>query len=362
MIPVGRPVVGDEEVAAVTEVIRSGMLAQGAVVTAFEDEFAAYCGVTEAVGTNSGTAALHAVMLALGISAGDEVIVPSFTFIATATAVSMCGATPVMVDVDPRTYTISPDEVSAHITSQTKAVIGVHLFGQSFDVTPVLDCCRDHDLFLIEDCAQAHGARYNGVKVGGFGEAGCFSFYPTKNMTTGEGGMVTTDDPELAARVRRLINHGQSDKYLHTELGFNLRMSNLNAAIGRVQLAKLDGFNAQRQKNAAYYNANLKCAGLSTPYCRDDSVHVYHQYVVEVGDDFAMDREAFMAFLQEKEIGSAVHYPMPVHMQPLYRDSAREAHCPVSEMLSKQVLSLPVHPGVTTEDCAYICDIINEVN
>ena len=361
MIPVGRPVVGDEEIAAVTEVIRSGMLAQGAVVTAFEDEFAAYCGVTEAVGTNSGTAALHAVMLALGISAGDEVIVPSFTFIATATAVSMCGATPVMVDVDPRTYTISPDEVSAHITSQTKAVIGVHLFGQSFDVTPVLDCCRDHDLFLIEDCAQAHGARYNGVKVGGFGEAGCFSFYPTKNMTTGEGGMVTTDDPELAARVRRLINHGQSDKYLHTELGFNLRMSNLNAAIGRVQLTKLDGFNAQRQKNAAYYNTHLKCTGLSTPYCRDDSVHVYHQYVVEVGDDFAMDREAFMAFLQEKEIGSAVHYPMPVHMQPLYRDSAREAHCPVSEMLSKQVLSLPVHPGVTTEDCAYICDVINEV-
>ena len=362
MIPVGRPLVGDEEIVAVTEVIRSGMLAQGAVVTAFEDEFAAYCGVKEAVGTNSGTAALHAVLLALGIKEGDEVIVPSFTFIATATAVSMCGATPVMVDVDRETYTISPDEIAEHITSQTKAVIGVHLFGQSFDVAPVCEICSDHALFLVEDCAQAHGARYNGVKVGGFGAAGCFSFYPTKNMTTGEGGMVTTDDPELAARVRRVINHGQSDKYLHTELGFNLRMSNLNAAIGRVQLAKLDGFNAKRQENAAYYNENLKCAGISTPYCRDDSVHVYHQYVVEVGDDYAMDREAFMAFLREKEIGSAVHYPMPVHMQPLYRDSACDAHCPVSDVLSSRVLSLPVHPGVTAENCAYICDTINEVN
>ncbi|KAF1078998.1 DegT/DnrJ/EryC1/StrS aminotransferase family protein [Methanogenium sp. MK-MG] len=360
MIPVGRPLVGDEEIAAVTEVIRSGMLAQGAVVTAFEDEFAAYCGVQEAVGTNSGTAALHAVLLALGIKAGDEVIVPSFTFIATATAVSMCGATPVMVDVEMDTYTINPEEIAEHITPRTKAVIGVHLFGQSFDILPVAAICDEHDLFLVEDCAQAHGAQYNGEKVGGFGAAGCFSFYPTKNMTTGEGGMVTTNDPELAARVRRVINHGQSDKYLHTELGFNLRMSNLNAAIGRVQLAKLDGFNAQRQANAAYFNENLKCAGLSTPYCRDGSVHVYHQYVVEVGDDFVMDREAFMAYLREKEIGSAVHYPMPVHMQPLYRDSGNVV-CPVSDALSSRVLSLPVHPGVRLSDCEYICNIINEV-
>jgi perosamine synthetase len=360
MIPVGKPYIGDEEIAAVAEVIRSGMLAQGAVVTAFEDEFAAYCGVKEAVGTNSGTAALHAALLALGIKAGDEVIVPSFTFIATATTVSMCGATPVMVDVDRETYTINPDEIRKHITPRTKAVIGVHLFGQPFDVAPVRTICDENDLFLVEDCAQAHGAMYKGEKVGGFGAAGCFSFYPTKNMTTGEGGMVTTNDPEIAARVRRVINHGQSDKYLHTELGFNLRMSNLNAAIGRVQLAKLDGFNAKRQENAAYYNENLKCAGLSTPHCRDGSVHVYHQYVVEVGDDCAMDREAFMAFLREKEIGSAVHYPMPVHMQPLYRDSGNTV-CPVSDELCSRVLSLPVHPGVTAEDCAYICDTINEV-
>jgi len=373
MIPVGKPFVGDEEIAAVGEVIRSGMLAQGAVVTAFEEEFASYCGVQEAVGTNSGTAALHAAMLALGITAGDEVIVPSFTFIATATTVSMCGATPIMVDVDPKTYTISPEEISRHITPRTKAVVGVHLFGQPFDVAPILEICRDNDLFLIEDCAQAHGAMYNGVKVGGFGDVGCFSFYPTKNMTTGEGGMVTTNNPELAARVRRIVNHGQSDKYLHTELGFNLRMSNLNAAIGRVQLSKLDGFNAKRQENAEYFNEHLKCAGLSTPYCRDGSVHVYHQYVVEVGDDFPMDREAFMAYLREKEIGSAVHYPMPVHMQPLYRNTGDyseddtgnnatdDSQCPVSVALSSRVLSLPVHPGVTTEDCAYSCDIINEV-
>ena len=373
MIPVAKPAVGENEIAAVAAVMRTGMLATGPEVTAFEEEFAGYCGIDHAVAANSGTAALHVALRALGVGHGDEVIVPAFTFIATATSVSMCGAKPVMVDVDEHSYTIDPEEVAEHINAKTKAVIGVHLFGQPFAVDPVVEICADADVLLVEDCAQAHGAMYNGVKVGGFGDVGCFSFYPTKNMTTGEGGMVTTNNPELAARVRRIVNHGQSDKYLHTELGFNLRMSNLNAAIGRVQLSKLDGFNAKRQENAEYFNEHLKCAGLSTPYCRDGSVHVYHQYVVEVGDDFPMDREAFMAYLREKEIGSAVHYPMPVHMQPLYRNTGDyseddtgnnatdDSQCPVSVALSSRVLSLPVHPGVTTEDCAYSCDIINEV-
>jgi len=374
MIPVGKPIIGDEEIAAVNEVMRSGMLAQGAVVTQFENEFAEFCGTKEAVGINSGTAALHAALLALGIADGDEVIVPSFTFIATATAVSMCGARPVMVDVDPKTYTINPDEVAKQISSKTKAVIGVHLFGQPFDVAPVKEICEDNGLFLIEDCAQAHGSVYKGKKVGGFGDAGCFSFYPTKNMTTGEGGMVTTDDLRLAEKVRRVINHGQSEKYLHTELGFNLRMSNLNAAIGRVQLSRLDGFNKKRQENAAFYNDNLNCTGISTPFCRDDSVHVYHQYVVELGDEFKMDRESFMNFLREKGIGSAVHYPIPVHMQPLYNPDFNKADnktdnkayyhkvdCPVSEELSKKVLSLPVHPGVGISECEYICETINRI-
>jgi perosamine synthetase len=361
MIPVARPAVGEEEIEAVAAVMRSGMLAQGGVVTEFEKEFAAYCGTSHGVGVNSGTAALHAALLALDIGPGDEVIVPSFTFIATATSVSMCGATPVMVDVEEGMYTIDPDSMLAAITPKTKAVIGVHLFGQPFALRPVLEICGDHELLLIEDCAQAHGAAYQGKRVGGFGALGCFSFYPTKNMTAGEGGMVTTDDAALAARIRRIINHGQSEKYLHTELGFNLRMTNIGAAIGRVQLAKLDAMNRRRQENAACLTAHLTAPGISTPVIRAGATHVYHQYVVEVDEAFPLSREDLMAHLREKGVGSAVHYPIPVHRQPLYAEAARDAWCPVSDRLAVRVLSLPVHPGVGVAECQNICKTINEV-
>ncbi|MEA2034402.1 MAG: DegT/DnrJ/EryC1/StrS family aminotransferase [Euryarchaeota archaeon] len=359
MIPVAKPMIGEEEIEAVAEVMRSGMIAGGAVVTEFEDQFASFCECSYAVGLNSGTAALHAALLADDIGAGDEVIVPAFTFIATATSVSMCGGRPVMVDVDPDTFTIDPESVSEHINSRTKAVIGVHLFGQPFDLKPVQEICDDHNLTLIEDCAQAHGAMYDGRKVGQSGLFGCFSFYPTKNMTTGEGGMITGNDPDRIARVRRIINHGQSDKYLHTELGFNLRMSNIDAAIGKVQLSRLGWMNERRILNAEYLSANLSADGLKTPVCREGSTHVYHQYVVKLTEDFPMSREEFMRYLQDNGIGSAVHYPMPVHRQPLYSDN--EFSCPVAEKLSESVLSLPVHPGVTIDDCRYICETINRI-
>ncbi len=361
MIPIARPFVGEEEIAAVAEVMQSGMLAQGEVVTKFEEEFAAYCGVGHGVAVNSGTAALHASLLALGIGPGDEVIVPSFTFIATATSVSMCGARPVMVDVEKSTYTIDPEAVRSQLCPETKAIIGVHLYGQPFDIDPVHEICEEKDLMLIEDCAQAHGATYHGKKVGGFGSVGCFSFYPTKNMTSGEGGMVTTDDEELASHIRRIINHGQSDKYLHTELGYNFRMTNLSAAIGRVQLNKLDRMNAERQANADYYTTNLKTPGITPPITRAGGTHVYHQYVIDVGEECPLSRDGLMAYLREKGIGSAVHYPMPVHRQPLYAGDGNRDSCPVSDRASQHVLSLPVHPGIGREECAYIAGIINGV-
>lgn len=360
-VTIAQPTAGNEEVAAVERVLRSGMFASGPEVAKFEKEFAAYCGVDHAVAVSNGTTALHAALASAGIGPGDEVIVPSFTFIATATCVSMCGARPVFADVDPRYFTLDPDSVNGLIRKTTKAVIGVHLFGQPFDVDPIAELCSDHKLALIEDAAQSHGSKYKGKMTGGFGKGGCFSFYPTKNMTTGEGGMITTDDPGYATALRRFINHGQSEKYLHTSLGYNYRMTDIGAAIGRVQLKKLDGFNARRNLNASFFDSHIRKPGLVLPERRDAGTHVFHQYVVKVTGDFCMNREHLMEHLKEKGIGTAVHYPIPIHRQPVYGPVAQGVTCPVSDALSKQVMSLPVHPFVTDEQLDYICTAINEV-
>ncbi|MFZ2074444.1 MAG: DegT/DnrJ/EryC1/StrS family aminotransferase [Methanoregula sp.] len=359
---IARPVVGQDEVAAVSEVLLSGMLAQGEKVAGFEQKFAAYCGAAHAVAVNNGTAALHAALLAAGIGPGDEVIVPAFSFIATATAVSMCGAQPVFADVDEHTFNIRPDQVRDRITPKTKAVVGVHLFGQPFDVDPVLEICEAHNLPLIEDAAQAHGALYHGVKAGNLGKFGCFSFYATKNMITGEGGMVTTNDKPSADKLRLIINHGQSEKYLHTILGYNYRMTDIAAAIGIVQLKKLDKFNMRRRKNAEYYAANLTAKGIVRPKVAENVQHVYHQYVIQVTKDFPLSRSALMDHLKAKGIGSAVHYPIPIHRQPLYAPVADPDPCPVATRLSGTALSLPVHPSLDTKDLAYVCDVINRVS
>jgi perosamine synthetase len=360
-IPIARPLIGEDEISAVADVMRSGQLAQGSVVTEFESRFADYCGVRHAVGTNSGTAALHAGLLAAGIGPGDTVIVPSFTFVATATSVSMCGATPLFADVDGRTFNIDPASVLDLIRPDTRAVVGVHLFGQPFDAGALRRICDDHDLVLIEDAAQAHGAEYHGRRVGGLGDLACFSFYPTKNMTTGEGGMVTTDDGALAEQVRLLINHGQSRKYLHTALGYNFRMTNMNAAIGLVQLEKIEAFNKRRIYNADFLNRHLEGSGLVLPSRADSVRHVYHQYVVRVPQQFPLQRDALMAFLQERGVGTAVHYPIPVHRQPVYRSGNDDVACPVSDELAATVMSLPVHPAVTDEALEYICETIQSL-
>jgi perosamine synthetase len=362
MIPIANPWIDSEEILEVQRVLESGMLAQGEVVRQFEEDFAEYCGVRHAVATNSGTSALHAALLAAGIGPGDEVIVPSFTFFATASTVSMCGAHPVFADIDDDTFNISPQEIANRITPRTKAVIGVHLFGHPFDINPVLEICDDHDLALIEDCAQAHGAQYKNRKVGGFGKIGCFSFYPTKNMTTGEGGMITTDDLEIAQKAQRLANHGQSEKYLHHELGYNYRMTNISAAIGSAQLRKLDRMNELRIRHARHFMHNISRTDLQLPYCSPQVFHVYHQFVLKLTDDFPMSRSGFMDYLQQKGIGNAVHYPLPVHLQPLYRTSGNAQCCPAAEDCAKRVLSIPVHPRITDEDCEYICKVINEVH
>jgi perosamine synthetase len=360
-IPIAQPAAGDEEIAAVERVLRSGMFASGPEVAKFEKEFAAYCGVNHAVAVSNGTTALHAALASAGIGPGDEVIVPSFSFIATATCVSMCGARPVFADVDPRYFTIDPDSVNNLIRKTTKAVIGVHLFGQPFDIEPVTELCNDHSLILIEDAAQSHGSQYKGKMTGGFGKGGCFSFYPTKNMTTGEGGMITTDDPGYAATIRRFINHGQSEKYLHTSLGYNYRMTDIGAAIGRVQLGKLDQFNTRRNWNASLLDSHIRKPGLVLPERRDGGTHVFHQYVVRVTGDFCMNRQQLMEILKEKGIGTAVHYPIPIHRQPVYGPVAKGVTCPVSDALSKEVMSLPVHPLVTDDQLDYIGKVIREV-
>jgi perosamine synthetase len=361
-IPIAQPRAGDEEIEAVTRVLRSGMFAQGPEVASFEEQFAGYCETRHGIAVNNGTAALHAVLAAAGIGAGDEVIVPSFSFIATATCVSMCGARPVFADVDSAYFTIDPESVNALFTRSTKAVIGVHLFGQPFDVNPVRELCSDHGALLIEDAAQAHGSMYHNKKVGGLGNAACFSFYPTKNMTTGEGGMITTDDAEYAGKIRRFINHGQSEKYLHTSLGYNYRMTDIGAAIGAAQLKKLDALNSRRRHNAGYLDQHLNRAGLVPPARRPDCAHVFHQYVVKVTKESALTRDQLMQALKAKGIGTAVHYPIPIHAQPVYQSIAGTAHCPVSGELANQVMSLPVHPLVTDEQLAYICTTIGDVN
>jgi len=361
MIPVGMPDIGEEEIEAVAGVLRSGMLAQGPRTAEFEEKFAGYCGTDNAVAVNSGTAALHATLLALGIGSGEEVIVPAFTFFATASSVCMAGARPAFADVDPETFNISVESIQELLTQRTRAVIGVHLFGQPFEVNALREICGERGIPLIEDAAQAHGAEFHGVKTGNLATAGCFSFYPTKNMTTGEGGMVTTNDADLAKKIRIIINHGQPEKYVHTCLGYNFRMTDIGAVIGLVQLGKLDHYNARRQDTAAYYDTHITADGIELPVVIPGMTHVYHQYVIRVTDECRLSRDQLAIVLRDKGIGTAVHYPIPLHRQPVFEECARKGSCPVADRLAGEVLSLPVHPRVTDSEREYIIKSITEV-
>lgn len=356
--------IGEEEVGAVVEVLRSGMLAQGREVELSENEFASYIGVNHAVAVCNGTAALDLALKALKIRQGDEVITTPFTFIASANAILYQGAKPVFADIDEKTFNLSPDQVAESITPRTKAVLAVHLYGQPCDMKALLEICEEHNLFLIEDCAQAHGAEFRGRKVGNFGDVATFSFYPTKNMTTGEGGMVVTNDEEIARKVRVLRDHGQTAKYVHEELGYNMRTTNIAAAIGRVQMRKLDEWNERRIENAMLLSEGIrKIKGLTPPYVDERVKHVFHQYVMGVEEEFPLSRDELMARLGEKSIGTAIHYPIPVHHQPLYQKLGYPRDiCPNAIEASKRVLSLPVHPAVSREDIEYITKALEELS
>ncbi len=361
-IPIAKPLLGAEEFEAVKRVMESGILAHGPEVEAFEKEFAEYIGVKHAVAVANGTAALDIALKAIGVGPGDEVITTPFTFIATSNAVLFQGAKPVFADIDPETYNLDPDNVLEKITSKTKAIIVVHLYGHPAEMKAFKEIAEDHSLYLVEDSAQAHGAEYNGVKAGSMGDVGAFSFYPTKNMTTGEGGMITTNNDEIARKARLLRNHGQSEKYLHVILGYNLRMTSIVAAIGRVQLKKLDEFNEKRRRNAVELTREIKTIkGLKPPVEKSYAKHVYHQYVVWVGEEYPLTRDELRKHLLEKGIGTAVHYPRPIFQQPLYKKLGYPQNiCPNSIEASKHVLSIPVHPALSSEDIKYILEALRE--
>ena len=358
-IPVAAPQIGDEEKRAVLAVLESGQLAQGPVVEAFEQEFAAWCDVKHAVAVNSGTAALHLIMLAHGLGEGDELITSPFTFVASANAALFVGARPVFVDIEPDTYCIDPARVEAAITQRTRAIMPVDLYGHPAAILELRTIAEKHGLVLIEDACQAHGAAIGDVKAGGFGVSATFSFYPTKNITTGEGGMVTTDDDAVAAKVTMLRQHGAKERYHHDLLGFNFRMTDIAGAIGRAQLSKLDRWNQARRRNASLLDEGLTgTPGVRTPKERPGCRHVYHQYTVFVEGD----RDRFQARLRELGIGSAVHYAVPVHRQPLYRDNGyARVSMPVAERAAGHVLSLPVHPGLGESDLDRIVEAVRKV-
>lgn len=361
MIPIVKPLTYEEEASAVRDVILSGMMASGDAVHEFESRFSEFCGAKYGVSTTNGTSALHAALLASGVRPGDEVIVPAFTFFASASSVCMCGAKPVFADIFPDTFNVNPKSVESKITDKTKAVIGVHIFGQCCNATEISKICKNNNLTFIEDAAQAHGAKWNGVKAGVLGDISTFSFYPTKNMTTGEGGMVVTNSSEMAELARVICNHGQTEKYLHTMLGYNYRMTNIHAAIGLEQLKRIDGFNELRRRNAKILSDSINADGISIPYACDEAYHVYHQYVIKVNDDFPMTRDELSDYLFKKGIGSAVHYPIPLHKQPYFAETNKDLSLPAAEDCASKVLSLPVHPSVTPDECKYIADVINNI-
>jgi len=356
MIPIAKPLIGDEEISAVTEVLKSGMIAHGKEVELFEREFCRYHNVKYGLAVSNGTTALDVALKSLKIKSGDEVITTPFTFIASSNCILYQGAKPIFADIDEKTFNLDPDQVLEKITSKTKAIVAVHLYGQPADMKAFREIADDHKIYLVEDAAQAHGAEFEGKKIGNFGDVTTFSFYPTKNMTTSEGGMVVTNNPEIAKISDLIRNHGQAEKYLHTVLGHNFRMTNISAAIGRVQLKKVEEWTEKRIKNANELSKRLfKINGLSVPYVDKRVRHVFHQYVLRVEDDFSLSRDKFSKYLTENGVGTGIHYPIPVHTQPVYQNLGYDKDiCPNSIAAAKKVLSLPVHPSVSLEDIEYI--------
>jgi dTDP-4-amino-4,6-dideoxygalactose transaminase len=342
---------------ATQEVYSSGWFVLGQQVQRFEAEFAAYCGATHGVGVGSGTEAIHLALLAGGVEPGDEVMTVSNTCVPTLSAISFAGAVPVFVDIDETTYTIDPARIEERITAKTKAIVPVHLYGQCADMDPILEIAARHNLVVVEDCAQATGARYKGRMAGTMGHAGAFSFYPSKNLGAfGDGGLVLTNDEKIADTVTKLRNYGQEKRYYHAIKGFNSRLDELQAAILSAKLPYLDGWNERRRQIANRYHQAFTSLGIVCPMEAPDRVHVYHLYVIRVPQ-----REQFQAFLAEKGVGTIIHYPVPVHRQASYSEyREQEAYLPVTEKQMNDIISLPLYPELTDSEVDYIINTVVE--
>ncbi|MBV8099506.1 MAG: DegT/DnrJ/EryC1/StrS family aminotransferase [Verrucomicrobia bacterium] len=344
---------------AIQEVIESSAFAGGRFVTAFEEEFAAYGEVPYAIGVGSGTEALWLSLLACGVGAGDEVITVPSTFMATAEAITYCGARPVFIDVDERTYTMNPDALKNALTAKTKAIIPVHLFGQPADMDPILEFGRDHGLYIIEDACQAHGATYKGKRVGTLGDTACFSFYPGKNLGAfGEAGAIVTVSSELNEKIRILRDHGQVRKYFHSAVGWNCRMDGIQAAVLRIKLCQLEANNQRRRNHAAAYDAGLReFEGVITPTTAAYARHVYHIYAIRVSN-----RDETIKNLTDQGVATGIHYPVPVHLQEAYRDLGYAAGAfPVSERCADEFVSLPMYPELTPSQIELVIEAVKEV-
>lgn len=353
MIPLARPFLGDEEIEAVSEVLRSGIIASGPVVRRFEEQFAAYVGVRHAIAVANGTVALHAALIGAGVQPGDRVVTTPFTFIASANSIVHAGAVPVFSDIDPETYNMCPNKlretlaVLAEAGTPAKAIMPVHLFGLPCDMAAIRDAAEEFGAVIVEDAAQAHGASFHGRRTGSFGLTAGFSFYATKNLATGEGGMVVTDSDEVAARVRSVINHGRIGRYEHDQLGYNYRMTDIAAAIGLVQLQKLEKMNLRRRMNAVRLSRALAdVKELTLPFEPDGYYHVYHQYTVRHAN-----RDALAEELRERGVDSAVIYPIALHKQPYYAKLGYGGQSfPAAEEAARKVLSVPVHPSLSDDE------------
>lgn len=357
MIPIAKPIITESEKKNIQKVMDSGMLAGGAYVTEFEESFAEFSGSKYGIATTNGTTALHVALEAAGIKKGDKVLTTPFTFIASSNAILFCGGIPVFADVEQDSFNIDPEDIREKLEAdpEIKGLLIVHLYGCPCKMAEIMELVNEYNLILIEDCAQAHGAEFKGKKVGTFGQASAYSFYPTKNMTTGEGGIVLTDVEEVMKKARLIVNHGSQKRYYHEVLGYNYRMTNLSASIGLAQLEKLNEFNQKRQANALFLTENLRDLDwLTVPQYSTEYHHVYHQYTVQV-----QERDNFVRLLEENGIGYGIHYPLPVYKQPLYQDLGYEGiSLKVSEELSERVVSLPVHPSLTREELETIVQVV----
>lgn len=365
MILINTPQIGEQEIEAVVKVLKSGMLTvhpgNGPAVKQFETEFRKFVKAKHAIAVNNGTAALHMALLAVGVTSGDEVILPSFTFTATAEAVALTGAKPVFVDIDPHTYNIDPEKIEDAISAETKVIMSVDLYGLPANMQMIKEIAQKHDLTVVEDAAQAHGAVYKGQPPGYFADMTCWSFYATKNMTTGEGGMITTNRDEYAERLRCIRMHGEKEGYKSIMLGHNYRMPEIEAALGCIQLHKLPKFLEKRRRNARLLTERLdKVRRLELPKEPPDHKHSWYLYTVRLRDADAKMRDAVVDELRKRSVGATVYYPTPIHLMPYYRQFG-EQHLAETERAAQQVFSLPVHPGLTLKQVDYIADSVRSV-